>query len=112
MAFMQMSNTFTYVFIFIYMTISILVNVLQSFLADEYRAQSETVGKLFSVLSDLILISYHTYKNHNVLHVIELLRVKESRELLSLRSQVTVQICRPEPAFIPREHLLETELIS
>lgn len=56
--------------------------------------------------------SHRTYQNHNILHVFKLLGVKEGCELLSVCSQVPVQISPFKPPLITRKHLLEAELVG
>lgn len=51
------------------------------------------------------------YQNHNILHVLKLLRVEEGCELLSVCCQVPVQISCFKPPLITRKHLLEAELV-
>lgn len=51
------------------------------------------------------------YQNNNILHVFELLRVEEGRELFPVCCQVAVQISRFKPPLISRKHLLEAELV-
>lgn len=52
-----------------------------------------------------------TYKDHNVLHVIKLLRVQKGSELVSSCNQVTVHVGGLEPPLVSREHLLKAELV-
>lgn len=58
------------------------------------------------------VLNLYTYNNHDILHVLKLLRVEEGGELLSVCCQVSIQIGPFESPLIPRKHLLEVELVG
>lgn len=48
---------------------------------------------------------HHTHLHHNVLHVLVILRVNESCELLFVCDQVSISVCDSETSLIPRHHV-------